>query len=247
MFLMKDSCSRPSLFRVIIAMKSAHTFIDLLEKGIHADRALSSLPQCELRYVAKVPIGVYLAAKLFGWRFFPAPQLRRSATEKLRIHDATNNLDELTFWARSRPEWALATGALSGVFVLVVHGDEGRKSLLETCGDDWDWLFTLRTQAGVKRYIFYAWPENEQENPRSIHLGKGLSLLGEGDWLLFPPSREPGGVQHVFLTRSTPAQAPCWLRNLVFCAASAAAPSPANSLQHPYLVSRGMGATEEIV
>ena len=228
-------------------MKSAEAFIDLLERGISANRALSSLPQCELQYVAKVPIEVYLAANLFGWRFFPAPQLRHLAIDRLRIREATNNLDELTFWAQTRPEWALATGALSRVFVLVVHGDEGRKSLLATCGDDWDWLFTLRTQAGAKRYIFYAWPENEQQNPRSIYLGKGLSLLGEGDWLLFPASRELNGVQHVFLTRSTPSEAPCWLQNLVFCSGNAVAPSPASSLHRPYVVSRGMGTTEETV
>ncbi len=97
MFLMKDRRSRPSLFGVIIAMKSADAFIDLLERGIRADRALSSLPQCELQYVAKVPIGVYLAANLFGWRFFPAPQLRQLAIDRLRIREATNNLDKLTF------------------------------------------------------------------------------------------------------------------------------------------------------
>ena len=227
-------------------MKSADAFIDLLARGISANKALSSLPQCELEYIAKVPIGVYLAARFYGWRFFPAPRLGRSPINGLHIHEATNKLETLKFWARSRPEWALATGALSGVFVLVVHGDIGRKSLLESCGDDWDWLFTLRTQAGSKRYIFYAWPENEKQNPRSIFLGNGLSLLGEGDWLLFPPSREISGVQHVFLTRSTPAQVPCWLHNLVFCSGSAVARLSASSLRRPYLVSRGMGMEEAV-
>lgn len=228
-------------------MKSADAFIDLLARGISANRALSSLPQCELEYIAKVPIGVYLAARLYGWRFFPAPQFRRSSIDRFHIHEATNNVDTLKLWARARPEWALATGALSGVFVLAVHGDIGRKSLLESCGDDWDWLFTLRTQAGSKRYIFYAWPENERQNPRSIHLGKGLSLLGEGDWLLFPPSREISGVQHVFLTRSIPAQVPCWLHNLAFCAGTAVTPSSSSPPRRPYLVSMGLDHVEHTV
>jgi hypothetical protein len=226
-------------------MKSVDEFLDLLERGISAERALSYLPQCELQYVAKVPIGVFLAAQLLGWRFFPTPRFRRPAMSQLQIRKATNNLEQLKIWARTRPEWALATGVRSGVFVLVVHGEDGRKSLLESCGDDWDWLFTLRTQAGVKRYIFYAWPENEQQNPRSAYLGKGLSLLGEGDWLLFPPSRELSGVQHVFLTRSTPAQAPCWLHDLVFRSGSALAPSLATSLERPYLIPTARCTTEE--
>jgi hypothetical protein len=217
-------------------MKSVDAFLDLLERGIHADRALSSLPQCELQYIAKVPIGVYLAAQLLGWRFFPAPRRGEPSKSPLQTRQATNDLEELKFWARTRPDWALATGALSGVFVLVVHGEHGRRALLESCEDDWDWLFTLRTQGGVNRYIFYAWPENERQSPRSARLGKGLTLLGEGDWVLFPPSHELNGVQHVFLTRSTPAQAPCWLHNLVFRSGNVVTPSLATSLERRFLV-----------
>ena len=205
-------------------MKSADAFLELIEREYCPDRALASLPQCELHYIAKVPIGVHIASQLLGWRFFPAPQLRRSTVNQVLIRQATNNLTQLRLWARTRPDWALATGAISGVFVVVVHGDTGRNSLLEVCGDDWDWLFTLRTQAGAKRYIFYAWPENRQQIPRSVDLGKGLSILGDGDWLLYPPSRESGGAQHVFLTRSIAAQPPSWLLDHVFNQESDAEP-----------------------
>jgi hypothetical protein len=197
-------------------MKSADEYLALLESGFSAKRALSSLAQCELQYIEKVPFDVYCAARWFGWRFFPIPRRRFSPFSRLRISEATENLEQLKRWACIPSHWALATGALSGVFVIVVEGDSGRNSLLECCGDDWDWLFTLRTQAGLKRYIFYAWPENQRQIPRSSFLGKGLSILGEGDWLLYPPSREPSGVQHVFLTRSTAAHPPAWLLDRVF-------------------------------
>jgi hypothetical protein len=203
-------------------MKSADAFLDLLERGFSVKRVLSSLAQYELRYIDRIPFEVYCASQAFRWRFFPVPRPRLSAVSQLQIRKATYNLEQLKQWARSRPHWALATGAGSGVFVIVVEGDVGRNSLLECCGEDWDWLFTLRTQAGVKRYIFYAWPDNQKQILRSKSLGKGLYLLGEGDWLLYPPSREPSGAQHVFLTRSTAAQPPDWLLERIFDQESAA-------------------------
>ncbi|MGA8731128.1 MAG: bifunctional DNA primase/polymerase [Terracidiphilus sp.] len=205
-------------------MKEAQAFLNLLDRDYSPDKALASLPQCELPYISKIPVGVYLAAHLLGWQFFPAPRLTRSGATRLRIDQASSNLDQLKQWARSRPQWALATGAISGVFVVVVHGDTGRNSLLDLCEDDWDWLFTLRTQAGAKRYIFYAWPENRQQIPRSVSLGQGLSILGDGDWLLYPPSRESGGARHVCLTRSIAVQPPKWLLDRMFNQQSAAEP-----------------------
>jgi hypothetical protein len=198
-------------------MKSADEFLDLLGRGVSTGNALSSLQQCELQYIAKVPIGVYVAARWLGWRFFPVRRTRSSALSSMLIDRATNNLEQLKRWAPSRPQWALATGAMSGVFAVVIDGDRGRNSLLELCGDDWDWLFTLRTQGGRKRYILYTWPDGQHRIPTSMFLGEGLSLLGEGGWLLFPPSREANGVQHVFLTRSTATQAPAWLLDSLSC------------------------------
>ena len=217
-------------------MKSADEYLALLERGFSAKRALSSLAQYEMQYIDRVPLDVYCAARWFGWRFFPVPKRRRSPLSRLRISEATDNLEQLKRWARIRPHWALATGTLSGVFVIVVEGGSGRNALLECCGDDWDWLFTLRTQAGLKRYIFYAWPENQRQIPQSSCLGKGLSILGEGDWLLYPPSREPSGAQHVFLTRSTAAQAPAWLLDRVFGWKSAGDPVPMHSSQSSFAI-----------
>jgi hypothetical protein len=223
-------------------MKSAEEYLALLERGFSAKRALSCLAQCELPYIEKVPFDVYCAARWFGWRFFPVSRRRCSPPRRLRISEATDNLEQLKRWACIRPHWALATGALSGVFVIVVEGDRGRNSLLECCGDDWDWLFTLRTQAGLKRYIFYAWPDNQRQISRSACLGKGLSLLGEGDWLLYPPSREPSGAQHVFLTRSTAAQPPTWLIERLFDqesvmeSVSMLSPHSGNQIPHAQIV-----------
>jgi hypothetical protein len=214
-------------------MKSAEAYLDLVDKGLSPARALSSLPQCELQYIDKVPIGVFFAAQYLGWKFFPrflrVSHFSPSWMKRSRIAQATSDTEQLKRWARTMPQWALATGSPSGLVVLVLDGDAGRNSLLELCKDDWDWLFTLRTQAGVKRYIFFTWPQDEERIPVSSDLGKGMSILGEDDWLLFPPSREFSGAQHVFLTRAIAAVAPPWLRDLVRKSESASTLVPAPS------------------
>lgn len=217
-------------------MKSAEAYLDLVDRGLSPARALSSLPQCELQYIDKVPIGVFFAAQYLGWKFFPrflrVSHFSPSWTNRSLIAQATSDTEQLKRWARTRPQWALATGSPSGLVVLVLDGDAGRNSLLELCKDDWDWLFTLRTQAGVKRYIFFTWAEDEGHIPVLSSLGKGITILGEGDWLLFPPSREFSGAQHVFLTRSTAALAPSWLRELVLSSGSASKIVPASSQEY---------------
>jgi hypothetical protein len=94
----------------------------------------------------------------------------------------------------------------------VVDGEEGQNSLIRLCGDDWDWLDTLRTQAGQKRFVFFAWSDQQRQISGNSHIGKGLRVLGDGDWLLFPPSREVNGAEHVILTpQLVPIDPPRWL------------------------------------
>jgi|CZKL01.1.fsa_nt_gi hypothetical protein len=127
-------------------MHSADALCKALQQGISVDKALSALPPYELPYIARIPVEIYRAAQWLGWRFFTVPRLDRLAGNHLRIDEATNDLEELKHWARSRPRWALATGSLSGVFVLVVDGRDGQDSLIRECSGDWSWLDTLRTR-----------------------------------------------------------------------------------------------------
>jgi hypothetical protein len=125
-------------------------------------------------------------------------------------------LEQLKRLARWQPNFALATGSVSGVLVLEVDG-QGQNSLLELCRDDWSWLDSLRTVAGRKRYIFFAWPEGRKQINGYLEIGQGLRVIGEGDFLLYPPSREANGVQHAFLSpQLTVVPAPVWLTDLVF-------------------------------
>jgi hypothetical protein len=181
-------------------MKPAHLFVQALKQGVSPIEAICSMPTYEPLYIHRVPVEVYRAAMRKGWQFFPAPSSKQLTVPHANLfHAATNNLQQLRRWARERPNWALVTGPDSGVFVLEVDGEAGLASLLDLCGDDWSWLDTLRSMAGSKRLISFAWPQGLSQISRGQQFAKGLRIIGEGDWVLIPPSREPHAAQHAYM------------------------------------------------
>jgi hypothetical protein len=207
-------------------MKSATAFVRALEQGLSPIEALQSLPEYEPPYIHRIPVEVYRASLRNGWRFFPVSFSKHLAVTHANLVQATDNLQQLRSWAREYPNWALVTGQRSGVIVLEVDGDKGVASILDLCGDDWSWLDTLRSMAGEKRRISFAWPEGRRQISSSRQIGEGLSVLGEGDWVLIPPSREPHGAQHAYMNPMAEiATAPVWLLDRAFGPAETVDPS----------------------
>ena len=207
-------------------MKSASAFVRGLEQGLSPIEALQSLPEYEPPYIHRIPVEIYRAALRDGWRFFPVSFGKHLAVTHANLAQATDNLQQLRSWAIKSPNWALVTGSNSGVFVLEVDGGKGLASLLDLCGDDWSWLETLRSMADEKRCISFAWPEGRRQISSSRQIGEGLSVLGEGDWVLIPPCREPHGAQHAFMNPMAEiATAPVWLIDRAFGPADTVDPS----------------------
>jgi hypothetical protein len=207
-------------------MKSAEAFVEALGQGLSPIEALQSLPEYVPPYIQRVPVELYRAALRNGWRFFLVSFDKHHNVTHANLVQATDDLERLRLWARESPNWALVTGRHSGVFVLEVDGDEGLTSLLDPCGDDWSWLDTLRSMAGAKRCIGFAWPEGRRQINGSRQICEGLRVLGEGDWVFIPPSREQDGVQHAYMNPMAEiATAPVWLLDRAFGPADAVDPS----------------------
>jgi hypothetical protein len=206
-------------------MKPAHLFVEALRQGISPAEAILSLPTYEPLYIHRLPVEVYRSA-LKGWRFFPVSSSKHpTVTHTNLFQAATNNLQQLQRWGCDRPNWAVATGPDSGVFCLEVDGREGLDSLLNMCGDDWRWLDTLRSIAGEKRCIFFVWPEGRRQISRGQQFAQNLRIIGESDWVLVPPSREPCGTQHAYMNpRAEIIAAPIWLLDRAFEPADAIVP-----------------------
>lgn len=197
-------------------MISAEALCHALLEGRSIDKALTNLPLYEMRYIARIPAEIYHTSQRLGWRFFAVPRLGQPTGTHLHLREATNDLEKLTQWARSGPRWALATGPLSGVLVMVVDGIAGQNSLIKACSDNWSWLDTLRTQAGQRRFIFFEWPYGRRQIRGRNYLAEGLYILGADDWLFMPPSREFNGDLHVYVDPRPVAQAEPWLLDLAF-------------------------------
>lgn len=179
--------------------------------------ALRSVPNYQLRYIAKVPVEVHRAALRYGWRFLPVPFNKHAIDKQETLIHATDTLLQLRHCARQCSNWALVTGPESGVFVIEVNGSEGLASFLDLCGDDWSWLDTLRSIANEQRHIFFSWPKGRRMIKRSRQIGANLLVLGEGDWLLVPLSRESQGTQQFYLNPQAAVDtAPSWLLDRIF-------------------------------
>jgi hypothetical protein len=92
--------------------------------------------------------------------------------------------------------------------------------------------------AGEKRCISFAWPEGRRHISSSRRIGEGLRVLGEGDWVLIPPSREPHGIQHTYLNpKAEVVAAPVWLLDRAFGPADTVDPSrpfPCSSVRNEW-------------
>jgi hypothetical protein len=137
----------------------------------------------------------------------------------MRIEDATADQAQLEQWACEYPgcNWGLATGAASGVFVLEVDTGSASSALRILCEDDWDWRQTLLMSAGDAGYAFFRWPAGRAMRGSGKNPAPGLTIHGEGDYVLIPPSAGSSGVSHVFLDPDAAiAVAPQWLLDSVF-------------------------------
>jgi hypothetical protein len=207
-------------------MKQAELFVEALKQGLSPIEALRSLPEYEQPYVNKVPVEIYRAALRNGWQPLPVSPSRRLIGTHANFFAATDNPQRLRRSVALCPNWVLLTGRNPGIFVLEVDGEHGHTSLLALCQDDWNWLDTLRSMAGEKRYIFFAWPEGRRQFSGSRQIGEGLSVRGEGDWVLLPPCRARHGAQHSYLNPMDEVVAPpLWILRRGFEPSDAADPS----------------------
>jgi hypothetical protein len=85
------------------------------------------------------------------------------------------------------------------------------------CQDEWDWQQTLQSQAGNTAYAFFLWPADRAMRRSGKNLAPGLSIRGEGDYVLIPPSAYSSGVSHAYLDSDAAIEtAPLWLLDSAF-------------------------------
>ena len=168
-----------------------------------------------------VPHDVLHAASL-KWRLFPVQQPSRFAIGSALAEEATSDCGQLERWASEYVDcaWALFTGQKSGVFVVEMNGELGRKSFCDLGWNEWDWEQTLQSVAGNRGYAYFRWPVGLAFRTTRKEIAPGLTVRGEGDFVLIPPS-VVSGISHAWRSPDVHvADAPAWLLDSI-CAVSA--------------------------
>jgi len=125
--------------------------------------------------------------------------------------------DEIRSWWEKWPEAniGIATGAVSGIVVLDVDGEDGRRSLEQVAGSDIP--RTPHTNTGKGRHYLFRHPGGgEWRN----FAGKkpGLDFRGDGGYIVAPPSIHPSGRRYEWVIPpedAEPADPPVWLMELL--------------------------------
>jgi hypothetical protein len=130
---------------------------------------------------------------------------------------ATADLEQVEAWWATWPDAniGLATGSVSGLWVLDIDGEQGEASfagLVHEHGDDL--VETLMANTGKGHHLYWKLPAGREQG-RRIGVRPGLDIIGGNGYLVAPPSIHPSGRQYVWLNEHvTPEVAPDWLFDL---------------------------------
>jgi predicted P-loop ATPase len=134
---------------------------------------------------------------------------------------ASRDEAQIRTWAQkfSGCNWAIATGAESGIFVFDVDGATGSESLLslqQQYGNDWaDNALQVETPHGGHLYFQYPKLNPGLKVKSSVsEIGPSLDVRGDGGYALVPPSKLHDGF-YGWATDALISDAPAWLLDLV--------------------------------
>ena len=149
-----------------------------------------------------------------GLAVFPCwPQDKRPATAN-GLKDASKDLDVIRKSWRVQPQAniAIATGAVSGVFVIDIDGLDAEIELRRLEAKHGELPATVEVITARGRHIYFQMPETPVRNSAG-KIAPGIDVRGDGGYVLAPPSVHPSGKRYEWSVdcASTFAPAPDWL------------------------------------
>jgi hypothetical protein len=153
-----------------------------------------------------------------GWSVIPLrPRDKKPALASWKEYQTRRPTEEeVRSWWQRWPDAniGIATGAVSGIIVLDVDGEDGRRSLEEIAGGNIP--RTPHTNTGKGRHYLFRHPGGEWRN----FAGKlpGLDFRGDGGYIVAPPSVHPSGRRYEWELGPDEAELadpPAWLMELL--------------------------------
>lgn len=171
-----------------------------------------------------------------GWKVFPV-RGKLPATEN-GFHDATSDdYEKATGWWSGRSDLGvgLATGEASGLWVVDLDGETGRKSLLELQEREGRVTPTVAARTGNGVHLYFSMPAGVDVRNSASKIAPKVDVRGNGGYVVMPPSPHPSGAAYAWVKGRSPddvalAPAPAWLLALAMDSPKRAA-TPAGAVE----------------
>lgn len=174
-------------------------------------------------------VAAALALAERGWAVIPVKPGDKLPASEHGSKDATTDPVQIREWWRrwKNANVGIATGIVSGIWVLDIDGDAGRASLVELEAAHGALPATLRVQTARGWHLYWRHPQGARVR-NGAGVRPGLDVRGAGGYVVAPGSQHPSGMTYEWADASVePADAPAWLLELVTRREFEDAPAPA--------------------
>ena len=152
-----------------------------------------------------------------GLAVFPCQPRGKEPACDTGLHAATTDAECINRWWCAVPDLniGVATGMVSGIFVLDIDGEDGEGSLLRLEGEHGALPPTVEVITGKGRHCYFRTHGLIHNSVGQI--GIGLDIRGDGGYVIAPPSVHPSGRAYTWSvdTADNFADAPDWLHTLI--------------------------------
>lgn len=152
-----------------------------------------------------------------GWAVFPLQRRSKEPAVAGAYKAATTDVGQVSTWWARWPEAniGLATGAVSGLWVLDIDGPEGEASFAALVQEHGNELVETRmASTGKGHHLYWRLPAGIDQG-RRIGVRPGLDVIGSQGYLVAPPSIHPSGRLYVWCDADHELEvAPEWLLTL---------------------------------
>lgn len=152
-----------------------------------------------------------------GWAVFPLQRRSKEPAVAGAYKAATTDVGQVSTWWHRWPDAniGLATGAVSGLWVLDIDGPEGEASFAALVQEHGNELVETRmASTGKGHHLYWRLPTGVDQG-RRIGVRPGLDVIGSQGYLVAPPSIHPSGRLYVWCDADHELEvAPEWLLTL---------------------------------
>lgn len=155
-----------------------------------------------------------------GWSVFPVKG--KIPITANGLNDASRDMQKASAWWERYPDRGigLATGKVSGVWVLDLDGEEAVEALIALQEREGQLPKTVAAKTGRGTHLYWRMPAGADVRNSAGKVAKGIDVRGTGGYVVIPPSPHPSGTKYEWLKGRSPdecpiANAPDWLLELV--------------------------------